>query len=268
MKKYFILFGVSFTLSIFIIIQLYKTKDIDFIDAIVENTVETLSIKSDFVAKKIERKEVEQILKQEEERKLVVERIEPKIDLEALKKDSIYQVRKTDSLQAISLEKKTIDEFNKKMVASNKDKVIQLDTASGFNTQALKKEVVEEPVMAFNVMKKNSPTPTNQAEGLPTRFFKAKVHNTQQIQNDMDLTLRTDEEVIINGFAIPKNTIFKAKINMFSGRITAISDKVGSHKFITKNYDQNNNVGIPILDRYKQKDALILVDGEVLSFSY
>ena len=54
MKKYIILSSVFFSISIGIIINMYKTKEIVFIDAVVESVVATTGIKT----QKMEKKEV------------------------------------------------------------------------------------------------------------------------------------------------------------------------------------------------------------------
>ncbi|MEP2668808.1 MAG: conjugative transposon protein TraM [Cyclobacteriaceae bacterium] len=255
MKKYLILSLVSVSLSVIIVIQLYKNTDFELVDAIVESTVSGLGIKSEMVEKKIERKIEE---KKVEEEKLASSQIVPKIEIE------IPEIE-LDSAVEEEPEKK-VEEFNTKVAGTTKKTTIKVDSAN-FNmisTETQEEEVEEEPV--FNVYKSTSNTAV--VDETPKQFFTAKIHNTQTIINEKLIWVRSDESVSIDGIQLDRNSVFQARANIVQGRLILSVENINGHAVKISNWDSGKKKGMTLAERHKVANEIVLSDGESVTFNY
>jgi len=252
MKKYLIISVCSIIGCFYIIFKVYENSDFELIDAIVENTVAGLGIKSEVVEKKIERK-IEEKRLIEEQKTLTF--TPPEIETPQLE----------EVLEPVVEEVKQEEQFNMKKEVTKKPVVVEQIDSANFNMLAVVHDEEEDEEPAFNVIKASSTTSAE--DPTPTRFFQARVHNTQELINDELIWIRTDEAVTIAGTSLPKNTRFQARVNLFQGRVFLVVDNINGKPVRLSNYDDYSKKGVPIIERYQKGDQVVLSDGEVMKFN-
>jgi|GEM_PF-5983678 hypothetical protein len=252
MKKWLFIAGVSIIGSVYIIIQLYRNTDIEFIDQIVESTVKVLPFKSAVVEAKIARKE--------EERKAAEEKL-PLFSVTPVPENPVA----TDSVAPVVAAK---SEFNTVSFKESGTKVVAIDSG-GFYGAAIVDEspAEEEEENPFNSVSVAPARPVSDEGFVPNQYFTAKIHNTQSVQNETSVWLRTDEDVEVNGNVIPRFTQFQAKVNIFDGRIILHVSKLGKTELKGVNYESERK-GLVIVDRHKQNGRYVLSNGEAVQFGF
>jgi len=214
MKKYLIIAVSSIALSVVIVIQLYKTTDIQFIDDIVEASTKALGVKPAMVAKKIERKEQERKAVAAQQESLIVEL--PEIPLDSVVSEIPAQ---TDSLSLIA--EVEVKKAPKKSVFNTViDKTVTAPPVDSSQIVAKKEEPVKPKRKLFNttIDKEEAPAAASGSEA-NLLFFDAAAHGAQKFEHNQEVTFRTTHEVTVAGKTVPSNYVFKAKANVFDGKV-------------------------------------------------
>lgn len=263
MKKYLIISLTSITLAIILITQLYKNTDIEFVDAIVENTTNALGINPEFVEQKVERKKEEEVKR-----------------TEALAKPIVVPVEPTINPEAIALEKKRIEDSIAQSELAKKKKLfnVQVDDAAVKKLRdeaklAEEKRKADSLMLAsvpkkkplFNAVVTEQATSSQNTTNPKLEFFEAKVHGSQKFNDNQEVLFRTSKPVNIQGKTVPENFVFKAKANVFDGKVSFIIKSINDLQVNGENY-YNNNPGIPITSDLKLGPDYVLSDGAVMRF--
>lgn len=283
MKKLIFIGLGSVVASIYIIFQIYQTSDIEPLDALVENTVKLLGVKVDAVERKIERKiEIERIELEKEADKLKVY-IPGALDAETtdFTLDSIDNLANNDSIvnalaSSEAEEKAIIQKRNEDLLAAKEAAVrkreaealavIEKAKSDSINLATINKK--KNPFSA-TIIKTTSETTKNNnivASG-PKKFFPAKIHGNQRVEDNGIVMLRTSAPVTLNTKTYPVNTVFESKANIFDGKVIFVINSIVSQSISAKNYTDNQE-GLPVNPEWKNGKYLILSDGFPLQIGY
>jgi SanA protein len=252
-KKY--VFGGSglFVALIIMIASVYKNLDIKFVEEIVESVAQAVGVET--VKMEVKKAEVEEIIKKIE---LAKAQTKP-VFVKPLSADSI---RRADSIQVIQLAE----------LSKPKRKLFN----SVIDSAALKASLVKTAELTappkkkklFNSSSDEAAIATQTSEvNKPLRFFQAKIHGSQKLNNDDEVTLRTASATVINGEAIPANLTFTAKVNVFDQRIHFIVKKINDISLKAENYS-NDEAGISLSKDLILNGGYLLTDGMEVRFGY
>jgi SanA protein len=259
-KKY--VYGGSgiFVALVVMIASVYKNLDIKFIDEAVESIAKVVGVATE----KMEVKKViyEQIVKKEQEK-------EKELEIAALAEEKAA----VDSSQfVIAAPAEVVPEKKMNIIAIKKAEdqpTVRRDSVFNAVSIALPKEKEpEKKKNPFNAIKINGGK-VNSSSSEPTDFFTVKIHNTQPINNESVVYLRTTEDVQLKGKLIAANTVFESKANVFNGKISFIVDHIDEVQTSgLKTYGfKDKQEGMKIEDRFYQSGKLVLSDGEPVLFN-
>jgi SanA protein len=150
----------------------------------------------------------------------------------------------------------------------------KLDFNTSTETAPVKAKVEEAPVKKeddmFNTSSSDESSDKKSDDRVTTaekKFFKVKVHRSEELVNEATIQLRLEEDVMINKKKYSRNHIFEATINLFKGRFVIVSDALGIE---VKNY-QGLKEGNTIEARHQGKtkeDPLSIAEGEQLVMGF
>lgn len=264
MKKYLIISLSSITLAIILITQLYKNTDIDFVDSIVENTTEALGISPEFVEKKVERKKEEEVKRTEALVKPIEVPQETQANPEIL---ALNKQRMEDSIARVQAEAKKKKLFNVQVdeTAINKIKEEARLAEEKRKADSLALATAPKKKPLFNAVVSEQTSAASSASNTKLEFFEAKVHGSQKFNDNQEVLFRTAKPVTIQGKTVPENFVFKAKANVFDGKVSFVLKSINDLQVSGENY-HNNHPGIPITSELKLGTDYILSDGAVMRF--
>lgn len=259
-KKYVYGGSAIFATLVVMITAVYKNLDIKFVDELVESVAQVVAVKTE----KMEVKEVRQ-----EQARIVFEKTTEKqreIELAAALAEQQNQ-RIADSLAHLPIETvkpvvpKEPEKLNVVTVSTTPTAVIKKDSA--LNVISIVDKPVEQPVKrrSLNIVSAGTTTGSNDNN---LQLFQVQVHNTQVIENDKQIFLRTSERIVVKGKSIPEHTVFAARANVFNGKIMFFVENIDDLPVAMKSYSADKKEGISILDRFYQGGKLVLSDGESL----
>lgn len=280
MKKNILIGTVLFTVLILMTFQLYRTRDIQFLDDIVEATTETIGIKSELVEAKKQRKI-------ERERNLVIPRIEPsdstlmaeklqrmREELEQMeflriqaRRDSIRMAFLADSIAFA--EKRNSIKFVKKTseVTPAKEEAVEAVPAVAMVDSAAIQPTKKSPfTIKRKVVKTASVSPPVASN--TTKSFAAIIHGAQKVVDEGDVMIRLVEDATIGSQTIPSNTILKAKVNVFDNRFYFVINELEKQPIDAEGYGADNQKGLAIKDENKLRGGYLLANGVSVNFKY
>lgn len=267
MKKYLIFSIGSITISIILVIQLYKTADIGFVDAIVESTTNALGVKSTFVEKKIERKKQEEAIKVETVTNPLAELRTKEDEATNIKNEERLKTI-SDSIALVEKEKSTKKIFNLKVdeVAINKIKVEeQLKIKAKRESDSL--ILLAEATKPKKKSLFNSNIAATEKKSTETNlvFFEAKVHGSQKFNDNQSVTFRTSNAVTIGSKTLPQNYVFNTKANVFDGKVHFVLKDIDSAPVNGENY-ASDQPGQAITSEMKLGSSYMVSDGMMVKF--
>jgi SanA protein len=258
-KKY--VYGGSgiFVALVVMIASVYKNLDIKFIDEAVESIAKVVGVNTE----KMEVKKViyEQIVKKEKQKELEI--IEKERELAVAVDSSQFKLEKP--IEVVPEKKMNIVTISK----PENQPAVRRDSVFNAVSIALPKEKEpEKKKNPFNAIKINGGK-VNTASLTPTEFFTVKIHNTQPVDNESIVFLRTTDEVVLNGKTIEANTVFESRANVFNGKISFIVDKIKNVQVAgLKTFGfVDRQEGMKIEDRFYQSGKIVLSDGEPVLFN-
>jgi hypothetical protein len=267
MRKYLLLTGFFFFGTIFFFWTLYKNKDIEFVDAVVESVIEKTGVKSKFVAAKIERKAKEEIAK-----------------LESLKEETekalVLPESKLDSAEAVALEKeKRIEETANKVkkeltdglvtVGVKLEKLEKEEVKEKTETLAKPVEEVDEMLEGLIVAKQTNEKKSDSDKVINVKTFTAKANQNYVLKNEGSVSFIVENGFSHKGELFQADQVFFAKVNVFDGKAFFNVDQVDDIPVKFESYNkQDNSRGYSLDLFYKNpKGDRILAEGSTVVFS-
>jgi hypothetical protein len=205
-KKYIILSSLFFSISIAIMINMYRTKEIVFIDAVVESVVASTGVKTKKMEEK--EKEVEKKIAEYEQGVDEENKVGPttEIEIEEVVPEAVVSVT-NEQFQEAS------ETMEKELIMANGAQEGQVGKGVESN------EINESGSDPFSDLVFASSNESSD-DGPEQTSFVALAHNTQTVVHGGDLWFRTAEVFNLGGAFVEKNTVFVATAFILDGQVS------------------------------------------------
>ena len=253
-KRKMVISITSVTLSIVILLQIYQTRNIEFLDQVVETVVESAGLRTE---KMVEKNQREKEIKQQSAKQKIQEAlgINDALILAEVENEISTMVdeiiAKEDAKNDLDSKRDDIKEQIEKSIVQNTDnREREESTVEHKEIKEKRKNILGN--IAFNDHQKNS----------IHKRITLKVNGIQKVVNDAIIVLRAADEYKISGNILPVNSIVQAKANVFNGRVFLYPQKRFNGQAVFA-----NEKGIPVgeLKQTKRGD-IVLTDGYEVEF--
>uniref|UniRef100_UPI00404A7561 ElyC/SanA/YdcF family protein n=1 Tax=Fulvivirga sp. TaxID=1931237 RepID=UPI00404A7561 len=248
--------------TILITVSLYETTDI--LDDVAVFVADKTGIAKEAVENKEKRKQ--ETAKLIEEIQVETKKLEVKYDsifkasVEELKNpkpavDSVLLAKESLNISTDNSEKN--EEVFASLIADNKNEVVESAELSKEEVEKRK----EDDLFGGLSLTEGDETDVPLSKTIELSEFKAKVHGTQTVKHNSEISFRLNEDLNVNGKKLPKNSVLKGRINLIDDKLIInfnIAGKDGSA------YDEFDDLGLDInrFDKYSA-DEYIVSDGLV-----
>lgn len=223
-KKWWIIASLSLgALTVILLMSIYKTTDIAFVgESLVEDVAKAVGVET----KKMKQKR--------EATKEVVKTVPSELSIEDLEN---LTIRNADSVLAYYTRLDSI-EFAKEQASKVVKDIITTDgpaegvilskkTLEGINKPKEEPKEKEHEGLIVNKSFSNKNKGSNSLSNLST--LGAYPVESREVNNNEYVQFRTAHDAVINGFKIPKNTVFDAKVSFIGGKLIITALEIGGH---------------------------------------
>lgn len=255
MKKYLILSVASVTLCLMLIVRLYKTVDIPWIDSLVEGASEMIGIEPEMVREKVKRRQAAQP---------VMELLVPMDTIAAIETvDTISVQPDTLVTASVVLPAKTkrrlfnviVDSSVVKAPPPVVDTVQVVAHASPISPQRKK---------LFNTQIDKAVEEAKPQEEAIT-YFSAKVNSPQRFGNDEQVSFRTVKDLTLGDLRMPANYVFSARASVLNNRIHFYLEAINKLPISGENFTGKAR-GIKLTDELRLGEGYYVPEGYLVTF--